>query len=111
MTSFANSTKLLKGSIVLTVPETHAAKRIIFLQYNSDSILCILQVQGVGGKMGTRSELTRLLSNGGLATNTNLVEGVALVSLSTSGIQLTGNTPTQLGQQIAQPVYGVIGHE
>ena len=55
------------------------------------------------------TELTQLLNNAGLADN--LVEGVSLARLSTSSIQLTGNSPTQLGQQIAQSVYGGIGHE
>jgi hypothetical protein len=52
------------------------------------------------------TELTRLLNNAGLAGN--LVEGVSLPRLSASSIQLTGNSPTQLGQQIAQSVYGGI---
>lgn len=55
------------------------------------------------------SELTLLLSNGGLAPH--LVEDITLSRLSTNGIQLTGNNPTQLGQQIARSVYGGIGHE
>ena len=55
------------------------------------------------------TELTRLLCEGGLAPN--LVEGTTLARLSTRGIQLTGNNPTQLGRQIAQSVYGGIGHE
>ena len=55
------------------------------------------------------TELTQLLNNAGLAGN--LVEGVSLPRLSTSSIQLTGNSPTQLGQQIAQSVYGGIGRE
>ena len=55
------------------------------------------------------TELTQLLTNGGLMGN--LVEGVSLPRLSASSIQLTGNSPTQLGQQIAQSVYGGIGHE
>ena len=55
------------------------------------------------------TELTRLLNNGGLAHN--LAEGVALSRMSTSDIQLTDNKPMELGQQIAQSVYGVIGHE
>ena len=54
------------------------------------------------------SELTQMLNSGGLANN--LVEGAALPKLSTNSIQLTDN-PTQLGQQIAQSVYGEIGHE
>ena len=52
------------------------------------------------------TELTRLLNNSGLAGK--LVEGVSLPGLSTNSIQLTGNNPTQLGQQIAQSVYGGI---
>jgi hypothetical protein len=55
------------------------------------------------------TELTRLLNDGGLAPS--LVEGVALSRISTSGIRLTNNNPTHIGQQIAQSVYGGIGHE
>lgn len=55
------------------------------------------------------TELTRLLNNAGLAGN--LVEGASLPRLSASSIQLNGNSPTQLGQQIAQSVYGGIGRE
>ena len=55
------------------------------------------------------TELTRLLTDGGLAPG--LDQGIALPRLSTGGIQLTGDNPTQLGQQIAQSVYGGIGHE
>jgi hypothetical protein len=31
--------------------------------------------------------------------------------LSSSGIELTSNNPTHIGQQIAKWVYGGIGHE
>lgn len=55
------------------------------------------------------AELTRLLTDGGLAPG--LAQGIALPRMSTSGMQLTGNNPTQLGRQIAQSVYGGIGHE
>lgn len=55
------------------------------------------------------TELTRLLTNGGLSPS--LAQGTALPRMSTIGIQLTGNNPKQLGQQIAQSVYGGIGHE
>lgn len=55
------------------------------------------------------SELTRLLSKGGLAPD--LAGGIALERLSASSIQLTDSNPVQLGQQIAQSVYGGIGHE
>lgn len=52
------------------------------------------------------TELTQLLNNGGLANI--FVESVALPRLSTNSIQLTDNKPKQLGQQIAQSVYGGI---
>ncbi|WP_297324640.1 hypothetical protein [Nitrosomonas sp.] len=55
------------------------------------------------------AELTRLLTDGGLAPS--LTHGIALPRLSASSMQLTGNNPAQLGQQIAQSVYGGIGHE
>ena len=56
------------------------------------------------------TELTRLLTVGGLSPS--LAQGTALPRISAGGIQLTaGNNPTQLGQQIAQSVYGGIGHE
>lgn len=55
------------------------------------------------------AELTRLFENGGLAGH--LVAGGTLPKLSTRGVQLTDNKPRQLGQQIAQSVYGRIGRE
>lgn len=55
------------------------------------------------------AELTRLLTDRGLAPS--LAQGTALPRLSVSSMQLTGNNPAQLGQQIAQSVYGGIGHE
>ncbi|MDI1292350.1 MAG: hypothetical protein PSV18_06355 [Methylobacter sp.] len=54
-------------------------------------------------------ELTRLLMQNGLSPH--LIEGLALSHLSASGLQMTGNNPTQMGQQIAQSVYRGIGHE
>ncbi|MGZ8158728.1 MAG: hypothetical protein ACXWT1_15835 [Methylobacter sp.] len=59
---------------------------------------------------GLEAELTRLLIGGGLAPT--LAEGINLSRVFTEGIELTGNnTPAQIGQQIAQSVYGGIGHE
>ena len=52
------------------------------------------------------TELTQLLNNAGLAGM--LVEGGALPRLSTNNIQLTSNKPMELGQKIAQSVYGGI---
>lgn len=60
MSSFPESPKLLKGGIVLIDPVTSAVNRIIALQYNPDSISRSLQVQGVGGESGDRSEALRL---------------------------------------------------
>lgn len=60
MTTFPNSPKLLKGGIVLIDPVTSAVRRIIALQYNPDTISRTLQVQGVGGEGGERSEALRL---------------------------------------------------
>jgi hypothetical protein len=55
------------------------------------------------------TELTRLLTDRGISPS--LAQGAALPRVSTNGMQLTGNNPTQLGHQIAQSVYGGIGHE
>lgn len=54
------------------------------------------------------AELGRLLSAGGVSQE--LAGGVALPSLRAGNIQLGNRTgPAQLGQQIAQAVYGGIG--
>jgi hypothetical protein len=55
------------------------------------------------------TELARMLMDGGLSPG--LAQGSDLPRLSTSGIQLTGNNPVQIGRQIAESVYGGIGHE
>lgn len=55
------------------------------------------------------TELTRLLTDGGLSPS--LAQGMALPGISAGGIQLINNNLTQIGQQIAQSVYGGIGHE
>ena len=60
MTSFTGSPRLVKGGIVLIDPETSAVQRIITLQYNPDTLTRTLQVQGVGGEGGDRSEALRL---------------------------------------------------
>ncbi len=55
-------------------------------------------------------ELIRLLTERGLSPS--LAQGVAVPRLSASAMQLTStSSPTELGQQIAQSVYGGIGHE
>lgn len=60
MTTFPGSPRLLKGGIVLLNPETFEIERIISLQYNPDTLTRSLQVQGVGGEGGDRSEAMRL---------------------------------------------------
>jgi hypothetical protein len=60
MTTFPGSPKLLKGGIVLVDPQTAAVIRIIALQYNPDTLSRTLQVKGVGGETGDRSEALRL---------------------------------------------------
>ena len=54
------------------------------------------------------AELTRLLADAGLSPT--LQAGAALAYVPASAIELgSGNNPTDLGQQIAQSVYGGIG--
>jgi hypothetical protein len=55
------------------------------------------------------AELSRLLTAGGLSPS--LAQGTAVPSISADGIQLTNNNPAKIGQQIAQSMYGGIGHE
>ncbi len=55
------------------------------------------------------TELARLLATGGLEMG--LQSGGAWPSVPVSVIQLTASKPAQLGQQIAQAVYGGIGQE
>ena len=60
MTTFPGSPRLIKGGLVLLDPVTGAVRRIIPLQYNPDSLSRTLQVQGVQGDGGDRSEALRL---------------------------------------------------
>jgi hypothetical protein len=55
-------------------------------------------------QMAVEAELTRLLAAGGLAAD--LQTGGSHPAIFTCPIQLTGDGPTHLGQQIAQAVYG-----
>jgi hypothetical protein len=54
-------------------------------------------------------ELARLLARGGLERS--LQSGGAWATLPVEAVQLTSSKPSQLGQQIAQAVYGGIGLE
>jgi hypothetical protein len=57
----------------------------------------------------TEAELARLLAINGLAPH--LLSGGAMPHVPVGSIQLAaGSKPAQLGQQIAQAVYGGIGH-
>lgn len=60
MSAFPNSPRLIKGGIVLLDPDTSTVQQIIALQYNPDTLTRTLQVQGVGGEAGDRSEALRL---------------------------------------------------
>jgi hypothetical protein len=60
MSTFPGSPHLIKGGIVLINPETSAVEKIITLQYNPDTLSRTLQVKGVGGESGNRSEPLRL---------------------------------------------------
>jgi hypothetical protein len=55
------------------------------------------------------AELTRLLGDGGLARH--MADGVSRTRLSAGGIPLTEQSPQQLGERIAQSIYGGLGHE
>jgi hypothetical protein len=60
MTTFPASPQILKAGLVLLDPVTFATQRIVVLQYNPDQLQRTLQVQGVGGEGGERSEALRL---------------------------------------------------
>src|SRR5580765_4065115 len=60
MSTFPNSPRLLKGGIVLLDPQSGAVQRIITLQYNPDTLTRSLQIKGVGGEGGDRTEALRL---------------------------------------------------
>ena len=60
MTTFPGSPKLLSGGIVLIDPETGAVRRIITLQYNPETLSRSLEIKGVEGEGGDRSEALRL---------------------------------------------------
>jgi hypothetical protein len=65
--------------------------------------------QGPLVQAAVEAELSRLLSENGLAAD--LQAGVALPSVNASGIQVApGNSPAQVGRQIAQSIYGGIGN-
>jgi len=60
MATLATTPKLIKGGLVLVNPESGQIQRVISLQYNPDSLSRTLQVQGVEGEGGHRTEALRL---------------------------------------------------
>lgn len=60
MSMFPGSPKLSRGGLVLLDPSSGHVRKIIALQYNPDTLSRSLQVQGVGGEGGDRSEALRL---------------------------------------------------
>lgn len=60
MTTFPNSPRILKGGLVLVVPDSGRVVRTISLQYNPDSLSRTLQVQSTGTENGQRTEPLRL---------------------------------------------------
>jgi hypothetical protein len=60
MTTFPNSPRLLKASLVLIDPASSAVLRVITLQYNPDTLSRTLQVKGIGAEAGDRLEAQRL---------------------------------------------------
>jgi hypothetical protein len=70
--------------------------------------LPLTQTQGGLVQAAVEAELTRLLAQRGLALS--LQTGGMLPNVYTDRMQLKADsTPTQVGQQIAQSVYGGIG--
>ncbi|MFP5261556.1 MAG: hypothetical protein ACLGJB_06580 [Blastocatellia bacterium] len=60
MSTFPGSPRLVKGGIVLIDSATSSVLRIIPLQYNPDTLSRSLQIKGVAGAGGDRSEALRL---------------------------------------------------
>lgn len=61
-------------------------------------------------QVSVAAELTRMLTEGGLSPS--LAQDTALARMSTGSIQLiNSNSSIQLGEQIAQSLYGGIGNE
>lgn len=91
MTTFSNSPRILKGGIVLIDPDKSAVQRIITLQYNPDTLTRTLQVQGIGGEGGDRSEALRLKGPP--------VETIKLDAEidATDQLELADDTATQVG--------------
>lgn len=60
MSTFPRTPQILKAGLVLLDASSLAQKRIIVLQYNPDHLTRTLQIQGMSGESGDRSEALRL---------------------------------------------------
>jgi hypothetical protein len=60
-------------------------------------------------QVSVTNELSQLFDSRGLSSQ--LTAGVAVKQLSTNSIHLDNTQPIDLGRQIAQSIYGGIGHE
>lgn len=60
MNAFPGSPRLVKGGLVLVDPDSAGVRNVIVLQYNPETLSRNLQVQGVAGEGGERSEALRL---------------------------------------------------
>ena len=69
--------------------------------------LPITRSQGPQVQAAVEAELSRLMSEGGLASE--LASGGAVPSVRADGIKSIGGSPAQMGRQIAKAVYGGVG--
>lgn len=60
MTTFPRAPKLINGGLVLIDPDTSAIQRVIAFQYNPETLSRTLEVKGIEGAGGDRSEALRL---------------------------------------------------
>lgn len=60
MATLTSTPRLIKGGLVLIDPDTGQVQRVISLQYNPDTLSRTLQVQGMEGEGGNRTEALRL---------------------------------------------------
>lgn len=60
MSTFPGSPPVTKGGLVLLDPSDGSVRRVVTLQYNSDTVSRTLQIQGAGGESGDRMEALRL---------------------------------------------------
>jgi hypothetical protein len=69
--------------------------------------LPVRRSQGPQVQAAVEAELSRLMSEGGLAPE--LASGGAVPSVRADGIKSIGGSPAQIGRQIAKAVYGGVG--